>query len=93
MRVVHAYGHAPDAMTSSATEPERNGYPGLDAAPAAYLLKRGFTPSVIQEVGWRIEPLGPRCRHYGLPAEAQRQSGGSSPTATATGMPASSGSG
>jgi hypothetical protein len=31
---------------------------------------RGFTEAVIEEVGWRVEPIGVRTAAYGLPGEA-----------------------
>jgi len=55
-------------MTTT-TRDARNGRPSITPA-APYLLERGFPEWAILEVGWRVEPLGPRYRRYGLPAEA-----------------------
>jgi len=55
MSVVIGNGHLPSEVATAAE---------------AYLVARGFEPDVIERVGWRIEPIGTRCRRYGLPPGA-----------------------
>jgi replicative DNA helicase len=58
----------PGLQGESAVQGSHFDLPVADAPD--YLQDRGFPADVIGKVGWRVEPIGDRVRHYGLPSEA-----------------------